>query len=97
MSYRCVAIMASGDNKMDRRIEENMVEVERRSLCKHVSVSVCHSLSLAVTSVSQCSVAVGRNLWIGDIHGSACAIYGSILWAEIHGLRRYLWIELRGP
>ena len=34
----------------------------------------------------------GRNLWIGDIHGSACAIYGSILCAEIHGLRRYLWI-----
>ena len=40
------------------------------------------------------SIAVGRNLWIGDIHGSACAIYGSILCAEIHGLRRYLWIEL---
>ena len=43
------------------------------------------------------STAVGRNLWIGDIHGSACAIYGSILCAEIHGLQRYLWIELRGP
>ena len=46
-------------------------------------------------------VYVGRNLWIGDIHGSACAIYGSILCAEIHGLRRYLWIAhgscLRGP
>ena len=46
-------------------------------------------------------VDVGRNLWICDIHGSACAIYGSILCAEIHGLRRYLWIAqgscLRGP
>ena len=31
---------------------------------------------------------VGRNLclWICDIHGSRCAIYGSILCAEIHGL-----------
>ena len=38
------------------------------------------------------SIYVGRNLWICDIHGSACAIYGSILCAEIHGLRRYLWI-----
>ena len=47
--------------------------------------------------VTHCSAYVGRNLWIGDIHGSACAIYGSILCAEIHGLRRYLWIELRGP
>ena len=35
---------------------------------------------------------VGRNLWIGDIHGSACAIYGSILCAEIHGCLRNLWI-----
>ena len=47
------------------------------------------------------SLDVGRNLWICDIHGSACAIYGSILCAEIHGLRRYLWIAqgscLRGP
>ena len=46
-------------------------------------------------------ICVGRNLWIGDIHGSACTIYGSILCAEIHGLRRYLWIAqgscLRGP
>ena len=25
------------------------------------------------------------------------SFYGSILCAEIHGLRRYLWIELRGP
>ena len=37
-------------------------------------------------------VDVGRNLWICDIHGSRCAIYGSILCAEIHGLRRNLWI-----
>ena len=37
-------------------------------------------------------VNVGRNLWICDIHGSRCAIYGSIRCAEIHGLRRNLWI-----
>ena len=40
--------------------------------------------------VSAPSVYVGRNLWICDIHGSACAIYGSIVCAEIHGyLRNY--------
>ena len=33
---------------------------------------------------------VGRNLWICDIHGSACAIYGSIVCAEIHGYLRNL-------
>ena len=53
------------------------------------------------TRISRKSITVGRNLWICDIHGSACAIYGSILCAEIHGLRRYLWIAqgscLRGP
>ena len=49
MSCRCVAIMASGDNKMDRRIEENMVEVERCSLCKHVFLSLCLSVSLSVS------------------------------------------------
>ena len=32
---------------------------------------------------------VGRNLWICAIHGSACAIYGSII---IHSLRRYPWM-----
>ena len=32
---------------------------------------------------------VGRNLWICTIHGSACAIYGSII---IHSLRRYPWM-----
>ena len=36
---------------------------------------------------------VGRNLWIGDIHGSACAIYGSILCAEIHGLRAQISVD----
>ena len=41
------------------------------------------------------NVFVGRNLWIGDIHGSACAIYGSILCAEIHGCLRNLWILRR--
>ena len=40
----------------------------------------------------QLCVCVGRNLCICDIHGSRCAIYGSILCAEIHGLRRNLWI-----
>ena len=35
---------------------------------------------------------VGRNLWICDIHGSACAIYGFIVCAEIHGYLRNLWI-----
>ena len=39
---------------------------------------------------------VGRNLWICDIHGSACAIYGSIVCAEIHGYLRNLWISRRG-
>ena len=34
---------------------------------------------------------VGRNLWI-CIHGSACAICGSIVCAEIHGCLRNLWI-----
>ena len=55
----------------------------------------------STTRVDMYSVCVGRNLWICDIHGSACAIYGFILCAEIHGLRRYLWIAqgscLRGP
>ena len=37
---------------------------------------------------------VGRNLWICDIHGSACAIHGSIVCAEIHGYLRNLWILL---
>ena len=36
---------------------------------------------------------VGRNLWICDIHGSACAIDGSIVCAEIHGYLRNLWIR----
>ena len=37
-------------------------------------------------------IIVGRNLWICDIHGSACAICGSIGCAEIHGCLRILWI-----
>ena len=40
-------------------------------------------------------VFVGRNLWICDIHGSACAIDGSIVCAEIHGYLRNLWIMRR--
>ena len=40
---------------------------------------------------------VGRNLWICDIHGSACAIDGSIVCAEIHGYLRNLWIMRRMP
>ena len=31
---------------------------------------------------------VGRNLWIWPIHGSRCAIYGSLLRAGIHGSRK---------
>ena len=38
---------------------------------------------------------VGRNLWICAIHGSACAICGSIVCAEIHGCLRNLWILRR--
>ena len=41
------------------------------------------------------SIHVGRNLWICDIHGSACAIDGSIVCAEIHGYLRNLWIMRR--
>ena len=41
------------------------------------------------------STVVGRNLWICDIHGSACAIDGSIVCAEIHGYLRNLWIMRR--
>ena len=37
---------------------------------------------------------VGRNLWICVIHGSRCAIYGSLLCAGIHESRRNLWIAL---
>ena len=40
---------------------------------------------------------VGRNLWICAIHGSRCAIYGSILCAGIHGSCRNLCIELHDP
>ena len=38
---------------------------------------------------------VGRNLWICAIHGTACAICGSIVCAEIHGCLRNLWILRR--
>ena len=66
-----------------------------------MTVAVSSCLLIGVMPTHRDSVTVGRNLWIGDIHGSACAIYGSILCAEIHGLRRYLWIAqgscLRGP
>ena len=31
---------------------------------------------------------LGRNMWICAIHGSHCAIYGSIVRAGIHGSRR---------
>ena len=41
------------------------------------------------------NIYVGCNLWICDIHGSACAIYGSIVCAEIHGYLRNLWILRR--
>ena len=42
------------------------------------------------TWVISFGVCVGRNLWICDIHGSACAIDGSIVCAEIHGYLRNL-------
>ena len=41
------------------------------------------------------STVVGRNLWICDIHGSACTIDGSIVCAEIHGYLLNLWIMRR--
>ena len=45
--------------------------------------------------IIQCgNVYVGRNLWICAIHGSRCAICGSILCTGIHGLRRNLWISI---
>ena len=40
-------------------------------------------------------VTVGRNLWICEIHGSRCAIYGSLARAGIHGCLRNLWILRR--
>ena len=41
-----------------------------------------------------CIIYVGRNLWICAIHGSRCAIRGSILCTGIHGLPRNLWISI---
>ena len=38
---------------------------------------------------------VGRNLWICEIHGYRCAIYGSLASAGIHGCLRNLWILRR--
>ena len=40
-------------------------------------------------------VYVGRNLWICEIHGYRCAIYGSLARARIHGCLRNLWILRR--
>ena len=38
---------------------------------------------------------VGRTPWICEIHGSRCAIYGSLARAGIHGCLRNLWILRR--
>ena len=46
-------------------------------------------------SSSSTTGTVGRNLWICEIHGSRCAIYGSLARAGIHGCLRNLWILRR--
>ena len=56
--------------------------------------------SVAVSSATGTASAidsqyVGRNLWICEIHGSRCAIYGSLARAGIHGCLRNLWILRR--
>ena len=57
-----------------------------------------NTLALALTPCKK-RVYCGRNLWIGPIHGSRCAIYGYLLRAGIDGSRkvgpsclRDLWI-----
>ena len=54
--------------------------------------SPLHCFGLQHFQEFQFDIYVGRNLWICDIHGSACAICGSIVCAEIHGCLRNLWI-----
>ena len=52
-------------------------------------------LGVIIFLVFRPNIYVGRNLWICAIHGYACAIYGSIVCAEIHGCLRNLWILRR--
>ena len=61
----------------------------------HLERSKCRSSDVPMGVADSGGVGVGRNLWICEIHGSSCAIYGSLARAGIHGCLRNLWILRR--
>ena len=70
-----------------------MLAVQRFVLVSHTGHALTTALDTVILIGPMSGDFVGRNLWICDIHGSACAIDGSIVCAEIHGYLRNLWIR----
>ena len=67
------------------------IELSKHFVCGHGKLQKLPALRFSFSDlpmkifVVSC-IFVGRNLWICDIHGSAYAICGSIVFAEIHGM-----------
>ena len=70
-------------------------ESKKSTICSHTKYSrQLLYLCLLLWRIICDNAIVGHNLWICAIHGSRCAICGSILCVGIHGLRRNLWISI---